>query len=151
MEHCSRKADAKQKTTLRIDGKGRGPDDLLSMMITCGDAQDSCANMACLAGMMQKNGTRLCGGGACDPLVDCLDEIGDRTGIPDFYVAFVLAPIVGSIADGASLEAVFFALGGGYFRAIDSAVTKQRKSSCAISWAISSLRSSMGTVTCVKP
>ena len=29
-----------------------------------------------------------------DPLVDCLDEIGDRTGIPDFYVAFVLAPIV---------------------------------------------------------
>ena len=35
-----------------------------------------------------------------DPLVDCLDEIGDRTGIPDFYVAFVLAPIVTNGSEG---------------------------------------------------
>ena len=43
-----------------------------------------------------------------DPLVDCLDEIGTRTGIPDFYIAFVIAPIV---TNGSELMASYtFAL-----------------------------------------
>lgn len=29
-----------------------------------------------------------------DPLVDVIDELGDITGIPDFYLAFLLAPMV---------------------------------------------------------
>ena len=28
-----------------------------------------------------------------DPMVDCLGALGDRTGIPPFYVSFVLAPL----------------------------------------------------------
>jgi len=31
-----------------------------------------------------------------DPMVDVLDSIGGRIGIPSFYVAFILAPLVGA-------------------------------------------------------
>ena len=29
-----------------------------------------------------------------DPLVDCIDLIGDWTGISDFYLSFIFAPLV---------------------------------------------------------
>lgn len=32
-----------------------------------------------------------------DPMVDVLDSIGSRIGIPSFYVAFILAPLVRDI------------------------------------------------------
>lgn len=34
-----------------------------------------------------------------DPMVDVLSEIGNRTGIPSFYVAFVLAPVASNLTE----------------------------------------------------
>ena len=43
-----------------------------------------------------------------DPMVDCLGALGDRTGIPPFYISFVLAPLA---SNGTELLAAYnFAL-----------------------------------------
>lgn len=34
-----------------------------------------------------------------DPMVDCLSQVGDRTGIPAFYVAFLLAPLAANASE----------------------------------------------------
>merc|ERR550537_839362 len=34
-----------------------------------------------------------------DPMVDVLGELGDRTGVPAFYVSFVLAPLASNASE----------------------------------------------------
>ena len=34
-----------------------------------------------------------------DPMVDCLSELGNRTGIPPFYVSFILAPLASNASE----------------------------------------------------
>lgn len=34
-----------------------------------------------------------------DPMVDCLSEVGNRTGIPAFYIAFVVAPLASNATE----------------------------------------------------
>ena len=35
----------------------------------------------------------------CNPIVDCLTVIGDRIGVPPFYIAFVLAPLASNASE----------------------------------------------------
>ena len=43
-----------------------------------------------------------------DPMVDCLAALGERTGIPSFYISFVLAPLASNASE--LLAAYRFAL-----------------------------------------